>query len=451
MSSPYYVRGASIPIGVRRSLLLIACWGFFGDGYVEAQDALPPPRNEARSEVETRAPSTSEQPMPRRRIVVQLSRELFEPLVDKAIDRTTPVTDVILGTPVRGWARTTGQPQLDLLDDPDSAAFVVTIRGANVTRTVGQNGPAIIHSRADTRFGATKRITYQPGKGFVAEPTLINVVTRTATEGIGSTRRGLIGRIVRRRASREVSELRPTIDAIARQRAETRISRGMDNFLEQRLAKVNKNADLREAIALALGGDGDASFACCTKGGCVFLAISDSPGEPMAELPSFTGEPAPIQVWVHDTLVGGNIAAWLKRWDETKPGSNLAQQALEVVPDVLKKSLGLPAAVAETEVAVNYVTVGEWIVVQIDPQPVAEEVQAAGTERIARSEAPPASSAQPTAPMRTWTSADGRYSVMAKLVATTAEAVTLQRADDGRVVTVPMSRLSAADRGAVGE
>lgn len=429
--------------GVGCRPFFVILWCVFAS-VADGQDTSPQPTSEPAANV----PSTSDLPMPRRRIVVQLSRELFEPLVDKAIDRTTPLTDVILGTPVRGWARTTGQPKLDLLDDPDSAAFVITVRGANVSRTVGHNGLAVIYSRADTRFGATKRITYQPGKGFIAEPTRISVVTRTITEGIASTRRGLIGRIVRRRASREVAALRPTIDAIARQRAETRISRAMDNFLAQRLAKVNKNADFRQAIALALGGDGEANFACSTKDDCVLLAISSGPDEPMAVLPKFDGETAPIQVWVHDTLVGGNIAAWLKRWDETKPGTNLAQRALEIVPDVLKKPLGLPEQATESEVPVNYVTAGEWIVIQIDPQPEAGEMKAVGAERIVRSEARQSQETKPADTTRTWTSADGRYTVAAKLVSTTVDAVTLQRADDGQMVTVPMSRLSEADRGA---
>jgi len=104
---------------------------------------------------------------------------------------------------------------------------------------------------------------------------------------------------------------------------------------------------------------------------------------------------------------------------------------------------------------VNYVTVEDWIVVQINPQPDAAQPPSAPPSapagQIARSEAQPAQPAPQSQPAtRTWTSADGKYSVKATLVSTTADAVTLKRAEDGLVVTVPMSRLSEADRGAAG-
>src|SRR5688572_6526045 len=72
-------------------------------------------------------------PMPTRRIVLQLSRELFAPIVDRRVDRISPVTDVILGTRVQGQAHTVGQPRLDLVDDPESAAFVIVLNGTNVS------------------------------------------------------------------------------------------------------------------------------------------------------------------------------------------------------------------------------------------------------------------------------------------------------------------------------
>lgn len=47
---------------------------------------------------------------------------------------------------------------------------------------------------------------------------------------------------------------------------------------------------------------------------------------------------------------------------------------------------------------------------------------------------------------RTWKTADGKFSVEAELVEATATEVTLRRSDNGKVVKVPLSKLSNSDR-----
>ena len=45
-----------------------------------------------------------------------------------------------------------------------------------------------------------------------------------------------------------------------------------------------------------------------------------------------------------------------------------------------------------------------------------------------------------------WTSSDGKYKVEARLVSSAGGSVVLERKDDGRKVTVPLDRMSDADR-----
>jgi hypothetical protein len=149
-----------------------------------------------------------------RQIVVRVSRDAVTPLADMQIDTTTPVEDVILGTYVRGKARTTGQPAVEFVANPNQATFAVLLKGATVSRTVGRNGPATIYTRADTHFTATTQVRFEPGRGFVAERAKIAATTRATNEGIG-TRRGLVGWIVHRRACGVAGS--QTGEAIARQ------------------------------------------------------------------------------------------------------------------------------------------------------------------------------------------------------------------------------------------
>lgn len=389
---------------------------------------------------------------PARRIVVRLSREVFAPLVEKQVDTTTPVADFVLGARIAGRARTTGLPKLKVVDDPHSASFVITLRGANVSRTVGRNGLAIVHTRAETHFTATKRVRFQAGKGFVAEPAQIASRTRTITEGIGATRRGFVGRIIVRRASRQVAALRPQVEAIARQRAETRIRAAFDRYTDSRLAQLNRSTDMRPAIAWLLGGEGEPSFALSTKNNCVQIVASSASAEAFqaVELPAIGQNAAPVQVWVHESVIGDRIASLLKLVDESSRGTTLAGRALDAVPIAIKDSLGLSATTKDVTPALNYATARDWIVIQIGSQPGAS-VAASEQPAVASASGPPANAAAATAasPMssnRIWTSADGRFTVVALLVSASTEGVTLKRAVDGKLVTVPMSKLSELDR-----
>jgi len=57
-----------------------------------------------------------------------------------------------------------------------------------------------------------------------------------------------------------------------------------------------------------------------------------------------------------------------------------------------------------------------------------------------------AADAAGTARYRTWTSVDGQYRVVAKLVKLEDKTVHLERKDDGQIVVVPLAKLSPEDR-----
>jgi hypothetical protein len=77
---------------------------------------------------------------------------------------------------------------------------------------------------------------------------------------------------------------------------------------------------------------------------------------------------------------------------------------------------------------VSYQKAADWVVIQVGGA------------------AMPAGAFEFTDMPHLWTSADGRYSCLAVRVESSAESVTLKRMVDGQVVTVPLSKLSEADR-----
>src|SRR5262245_21408389 len=162
--------------------------------------------------------------VPAHRVVLRLSEGMLNSLWgNQWIDRQADVRDNILGTSIYGRARVVGASRVQLAESPDQARFQMLFQGTAYSRTTGYNGPAIIYSRAVTAFTATKQIVAEAGDGFRAWPSQVWARTQTFVEGIGSTRGGLVGRIVQRRAARSEAELHAEATEIARQKTARRV------------------------------------------------------------------------------------------------------------------------------------------------------------------------------------------------------------------------------------
>jgi hypothetical protein len=341
-----------LTIAASKSLLIVAAFGVLCH-WATAQDTAP-----LTGERKTTAP---------RRIVVRLTPEVFAPLVERDVDETRPLRDVILNTPVQGKTRTTGAPKLALINDDQCASFIVTLTGATVSRTVGHNGPAVIHSRSVTSFTATKRVVFEPGKGFVAGPAQISARTRIIPEGIGSTRPGLRGRIVERRAAPQVAASRPAAEEIVRQKAMRRVSEAFDHLLEERLERLNRALDLREAIAFVLRGETEPRYSFCTVDGCVQIVAATGPEDALdtvVQLPKLDQELAPVQIWVHKSLVGDVATFFLKQQDQLRKEPGPVMKALAALATGINRASNPDPADATSETNLDYTTAEDWIVVQ---------------------------------------------------------------------------------------
>jgi hypothetical protein len=328
------------------------------------------------------------QPGEPRRIALRLTAEAFAPIVDRDVDETRPVDDVILGTRVHGASHTTGKPTVELVDDEKCASFVLTLKGTTVSRTVGQNGPAIIRSRSETFFTATKRVVFEAGKGFVAQPAKINARTRVITEGLGSTRPGLRGRIVQRQAAPRVAESRPAAEEIVRQKAMRRVSAAFDRHLEGRLARLNRAIDMRQAIVFLMRGEAEPRYSFCTSNGCVqIVASTGADDEPAAavQLPQLDKPAAPVELWVHESLVGDGLAYLLKQIDLTRREGGSAIHTLAAITAAFQPQPSPANLSGNSQTAVDYATADDWIVVQIQIAPARDEAGSLATQPSAPS------------------------------------------------------------------
>jgi hypothetical protein len=300
----------------------------------------------------------AQEPIPRQ-IVVEVSGQLLAPLIERPIDEVQPVDEMILGARAIGEAHVIGQPKLVLADDPDSAAFVVALAGTIQSRTVGHKGPIDIYSYSETQFTATKRVVYVPERGFVAQAAQIDAETSTQTERIVPDRGGILGRLVERRGWNRVAQNRPQVNQIVQTLAKTKIGEAFDRLLDQRLAGVNRIADQRYLITAALRGQAAPKYECCTKHGSLIIAASSGEGhlrsKPREDLVARGLAGSPVQVWIHESVVGDRTAIVLRNVD-------LLRRLLD--PAVFQRQ---PVAAASTAAPsrrfYDFAAIGDWIVV----------------------------------------------------------------------------------------
>lgn len=344
-----------------------ACIGLAGDPAPDLGTPAISPLPAAGAASDAKEESTAdEKDVPRQLIVVRVSADVFRPLIEKPFDEVGPVDEVILGTRCIGQGRLTGQPTLELIEDPDRAGFRVVFRGKTVSRTTGQNGPAIIHSRSETVFAASKRVEFEPGKGFYSTPAKINARTRTFTEDIETTRGRLVGRMVERRAWEAVNGNRPTVNEIARELASKRICEAFDKKLDQRLEELNSTAKYQRLVTL-LRGSSEPMFRCCSSPDYLQFALAREKDCPWPELPNIPEKAAPVQVYVHKSLLDPDLLATLRRANRVKNTiTDLVASALITVPTSTE---GEPQQEEPAEPAVDYFIVDDWAVIRLGIEP----------------------------------------------------------------------------------
>ncbi len=301
------------------------------------------------------------------KLVLRVSEEWFTALVYREIDEQTIVEDVILGTPVSGMAHTIGQPRIDLVPHESQAAFDVVMEGTTVSRTTGRNGPAVIHSRSTTRFRAVKQVRFSPQKGFHSLPANVSTNTHLATENVASTRGGLIGRIVRRRAWQEVRAKHSQAQAIADAKARNRVAGVLDAQIEEGLAKLNRRNEVRGMIAALVSGTSEPRVTCCSTEHHVHVGASLQPAadRPIV-LPRAEYLTSPVQLWVHRSVIRPQLPAILSRLGNGPYGMSGLVSFSQTAPVAFlgAELIKTAAANAHQSSPFDVETIEDWMVVE---------------------------------------------------------------------------------------
>ncbi|HEX3599129.1 MAG TPA: hypothetical protein VHU84_03245 [Lacipirellulaceae bacterium] len=155
------------------------------------------------------------------------------------IDRCDPESDCILGTSTHGTAHTNGSVKVVSVSSRDKAVLELHSLGHVFSQDIGFNGPAVIHSTADTDYTSMKRVELSD-PAFTAGPARVDATTDTHVHSIAKQGGGLGSRLVSRIGWKKAGQTKGQVDAIASEHAEGRIENRFDDEVTDRLAKTRE-------------------------------------------------------------------------------------------------------------------------------------------------------------------------------------------------------------------
>jgi hypothetical protein len=172
-------------------------------------------------------------------LLLEVDESLLGRSVNRAVDETAPVNDVVLGTRVRGTGHTTGFVTLDFRPSLDRAVVDLRLDATNHSRTRGGQGPVTVHTLGTTTINASKRVLIDE-QGVTALPVEAHTDVDTKTAGIGVNKR-FGKRIITKIASRKVAEMRPQAEAISSERARERVRSQFEAQTAEPIAQASRD------------------------------------------------------------------------------------------------------------------------------------------------------------------------------------------------------------------
>lgn len=239
-------------------------------------------------------------------MVVRIDESALRRFTNSNVDRRSPVNQIVLETRTVGESRTRGEIRATLMADSTEALFDIRFHGSTTTKTVGTQEPALIYSRTFTDFDCKRRIAFDPRKGFiVVGETAVAGDTRLVYDGFASTR-NFGRRIVCRVAARSADQSREQARRIADRDSKREVWKGFEKAVAQQIHQANEGTGLVRYITRFLGDQSTLQVYAKSSVDCIHIGIGPDGEkyEPMTALPPSREKSAPIEIWVHSSIVG---------------------------------------------------------------------------------------------------------------------------------------------------
>lgn len=158
----------------------------------------------------------------------------------RAIDRWSVDNSCKKKTFVHSHTHTVGSTRSDFVESPHQGLMKTIMRGTAFTSSTAHSGPAIVTARATTQLFGTLALTIDEF-GVQAKCATACADTSICFTGFGSTKRGVVGRVVTRIASRQAPKQRAQNEHEANIKAAKTLAESLDKEAETQVAKLNQN------------------------------------------------------------------------------------------------------------------------------------------------------------------------------------------------------------------
>jgi hypothetical protein len=241
-------------------------------------------------------------------LVVRIDNKALDPLREKDIKHQGSVDRVILGTQAIGSSWTTGGVNVKIIPQQSDASIIIRFHGNTRTKTTGYNGPAIIYSHTDTEFECARQVVFEPRIGLVAGKPTVAARTTLAYDGFDANRR-LGRRLISRVAEQRAGELLEQARAIAHQQNKSEVCQAFEKRLDAQLAAINSRLDIARYVNALFGPNFKPNLVASSCEDCILVGIGkQANSSKLAELLPDRKKPLPIEIWVHSSMLGEQLA-----------------------------------------------------------------------------------------------------------------------------------------------
>jgi hypothetical protein len=262
-------------------------------------------------------------------LLLDVSRAFVSAAVERSVDRTEPVNDVILKTRLTGTGHTVGRVGAALVPNEQAAEIDLVTTGTTNTETVGVNGPVQLYSDSTIPFQIHQRIYLRP-EGASLDGACANADSHSVLNGMSTDLHCLLDRVVKKAACKKYRKNHEEADEIASRHAEQRLSAGAQSEAQPLLRDADQSlkknlADLRDK------GVGFTSLRFSSSSDAVMVrGTVAAPGQgTMAPPPALRKHPY-LALRVHESMA--NETARVKYSGKTITGEDIEKSAKKLGP-----------------------------------------------------------------------------------------------------------------------
>lgn len=154
-------------------------------------------------------------------LLLQVDEDLLGRSVNRVVDETTAINEMLLGARVCGVGHTTGLVLLDFQPAEDRAVLDLVLTATNHSQTRGTKGPVTVHTLGTATVDARKRV-FIDERAVTSSPVEAHASVSTKTQGI-SVNKKFGQKLIRKIASKKVAQMQPKARAVSEQRARDRV------------------------------------------------------------------------------------------------------------------------------------------------------------------------------------------------------------------------------------